>query len=171
MCRLWGVSAGTPDHVRPYGILQHYGVCAPPWLILIIEVVAAALQAHLPGVTDLCVHAGLHPLHLAPTEVPGGQLDQVCSAYAQHMCTLALSMSLSRVRAHTYIFHAGFHLYFHRRAFLLRHAVLRSQPVLQQVLCPRACQLACQLTHCSTKSLAETEWGPIMSYSACAACV
>ena len=50
---------------------------------------AVAFQAHLPSVTDLCVHAGILPLELEldPTELLWYQLDQVqvCSTCANSM--------------------------------------------------------------------------------------
>ena len=47
---------------------------------------AVALQAHLPSVTDLCVHAGVDPLTLETTYLCGDQLNQVCSTCAISTC-------------------------------------------------------------------------------------
>ena len=48
---------------------------------------AVALQAHLPSVTELCVHAGIDPLELDPESLPGiAQMDQVCSPCVHSTC-------------------------------------------------------------------------------------
>ena len=97
---------------------------------------AVALQAHLPSVTDLCVHAGIDPLELDPEWLPEiAQMDQVCSPCAHSTCAdCAPSMSLSRMHARTHSFMPNYARACTAGLVLL--SALTGRPALPQELVP-----------------------------------
>ena len=96
MCRVPGISQASRG---PVEFLKHCSVCACAWFITLEasgwEMLDAASQAHLPSVTDLCVHAGADLLELYEPwqdQVHNTCADRPCPCHPSCMHTLRSSV-------------------------------------------------------------------------------